>query len=206
MKDDKDVYSAPDGKLENPFIQSVRLRVEQVKTLYEGKTIIADKEIESPVKQTRNDPSGRTCLVAVAINVMKAMGIGIIPSEEQVLAGVTINDPISKHGEIRLEGVLDYLEENGLRRSNTNLWGDPEALVDSLLKGGAVIETVPATGDRTRLHAKLLAGIRINNGHISLREYDPDPNEPESKLISLDQFIEDFYRSKVWPSLFSVVK
>jgi len=136
---------------------------------------------------------------------MKALDLAVIPDDEEVLTAVTKKDPFDDRGELRLEGVLEYLRENGLHKSSALLRGQPKALVEGLIGGGVVIEVAPAA-DKTRSHAKLLAGIRIKDGNISLREYDPDTKEPENRLISLDQHVEEFYGSEGLSSLSLIVR
>lgn len=186
---------SPESQTHQLFREAVDKRVEEVRKEYLGKTIINDPEIENPVKQSRNDKAGRTCLIAVARNVMKALGAKDIPTEEEVLKIVTKDNPLDSEGEIRLAPVLDYLETQGFKKSEEPLWGYPKKLIEGLLAGGVVIEVIPAEGGSTGSHAKLLSGIRIEEGNIWLREYDPDPRKPISQLVPLDQHLKEDYKS-----------
>lgn len=183
----------PEFDSKQHILNVVRERAEEVKTMYADKTISNDGRIEEPVKQARNDESGRTCLIAVVRNIQKAFGRTNVPNEEKVLADITRADPIDSNGQIGLSPVMGYLSREGY--IDEGIFGDPQKLVEGLLKGGVVITCTPINGADQRSHAKLLAGIRIENGEILLREYDPDPNQGSSRLLNLDQHIEEFYNT-----------
>lgn len=181
----------PEFDSKQHILNVVRERAKEVKTMYADKIISNDGRIEEPVKQARNDESGRTCLVAVVRNIQKAFGKASVPSEEEVLVDITRENPIDSTGQIGLSSIMDYLRREGY--IDEGIFGDPQKLVEGLLKGGVVVTCTPTNIKDLRSHAKLLAGIRIENGEILLREYDPDPNQGPSRLLDLDQHIKEFY-------------
>lgn len=173
------------------LLNVVRKRAEAIKMKHAGETISNDSRIEDPFKQARNDESGRTCLVTVARNIQKAFGITDVPTEEEVLESITREDPIDTNGQIGLRATMDYLNRQGY--ADEGVLGYPQKLIEGLLNGGVAIICTPVNSTDQRSHAKLLAGIRIENEEISLREYDPDPAQGPSRLLSIAQHIEEFY-------------
>lgn len=173
------------------FLQVVKERAEEVKREYAGVTLINDPEIVTPIKQERNDTSGRTCLIAVTRNIMKAYGVEHIPTEQEVADEINKSEPFTIEGELRLMSALNFLKTRGLGHTEARLWAYPKELVRGLLDGNAVIGIVPSREERN--HAKLLYGIRIADGNILVREYDPDLRAPASQLVTLDQHVQEFY-------------
>lgn len=182
-------------RIHEQYFRAVRSRAEGVKKEYQDRTIVQDKEIKDPVKQQRNNETEATCLIATAINAMKALGVEQVPTEDEALAEVLKKDSFSNKGELGLRAVLDYLESKGVKNTHALIDSYPAELVKGLLDGGVVFACVPAKGDRSqeKSHAKLLSGVRIEDGQIAFREYDPDPKEPLTRLVSLDTYIEEVY-------------
>lgn len=184
------------------LMDAVRKRVEDVKTEHAVTSTIVVSKIENPVKQKNDKQELRTCLVAVSINAMKALGYPNPPSEQEMVEELTLIEPPSDTGELRVQVLFDYLKSKGF--TSKSVWGYPKQLVDGLLEGNCTIQIVPSKSIRFQSHATLLAGIRIDRGNISLIEYDPDPKEPEIKEYTLEEQVDKLYQPEVMTGLWLI--
>lgn len=173
-----------------PLLETIENRIIEEEVKYIGDNMSLGVEIEDPVKQSRDDDSARTCLVATAINTLKAFGINP-PTEEELIQEISSSDSFDENGELGLPPILDYLRKQNLKTNNESIWGYPDKIVQGISEGGVIIFGVPSKGGNKRSHAKLLSGVEIDDGNIMIREYDPNPMEPDSKLVPIREIMDE---------------
>jgi len=178
---------------------TIKERAEKLKAEYANTSINMPPLIKSPVKQLKNNPSLRTCLVATCINAMEALGYPNPPTEKEVLKKLMRIESPTEIGELRAKTVLDYLKSQGFKVRP--IWGHPKDLIEGLLEGGCAIQIIPSKNAPSRSHATLLAGVKINKGNIRLTEFNPSPGEAEKKEYSLKEHINRLYQPDAPTSL-----
>lgn len=173
-----------------PLLETIENRIIEEEAKYKGNNLSLGVKIEDPVKQSRDDENTRTCLVATAINTLKVFGINP-PTEEELIQEISGKGGFNEKGELGLAQILEYLDARGLKTNNESVWGFPDKIINGISEGGVIIFGVPSKVGNKRSHAKLLSGVEIEDGKIMIREYDPNPIEPDSKLVPIRKIMDE---------------
>jgi hypothetical protein len=133
-----------------------------------------------PIKQSADNENNRTCTVATAANIVRALMPGMTIVEQDILDEIE-QEHFSNNGELSLDIALNIIEDK-FPISHLEFTSRDPYQIKVALDQGSVIQ---ATWES---HAKLISGYFTNgHGEVFVIINDPLPNEPEQYAVNLEE-------------------